>query len=218
MYIIGKRKEYYDYLLSKYGIDKYVVLDRRNSFEREIVCKGFSLVWEREHPEVSYIVIEIGFTQYLIEKKYKRNENFNPTLSAYHPSIYAWLLDSIEIVGVFNEDKRIIEEQIKNGTIKNKKQETNSPTNLYSFYPSYRLAKMGNVSFDDLVHRCERHNANDEYVSLNDFSGIIPPDDAYTAIYNYLIHKKEPIIVDNRSDVEKLLSKGFDKKTSFRKM
>lgn len=217
MYIIGKQKEYYDYLLSKYGIDKYVVLDRRNSFGRETVCRGFSLVFGREHPEVRYNVIEIGFTQYLIEEKYKRNENFNPTLSLYHPSNYAWVLDSIEIVGVFNEDKRIIEEQIKNGMIKHKKQETNSPTNLYSFYPSYGLA-MNNVSFDNLVHRCERHNVDDEYVSLNDFSGIISPDDAYTAIYNYLIHKKEPIIVDNREDVEKLLSKGFDKKTSFRKM
>ena len=52
MYIIGKRKEYYDYLLSKYGIDKYVVLDRRNSFEREIVCKGLeNLVHRRFNME-----------------------------------------------------------------------------------------------------------------------------------------------------------------------
>jgi hypothetical protein len=38
----------------------------------------------------------------------------------------------------------------------------------------------------------------------------------YNEIYNYLIAVREPNIEDNRNDIQKLESKGFDKKTSFR--
>ena len=49
-------------------------------------------------------------------------------------------------------------------------------------------------------------------------AAFIPAQEAYDNIYNYLIFLKEPKIEDKRSDIDKLISKGFDKKTSFRKM
>jgi hypothetical protein len=42
------------------------------------------------------------------------------------------------------------------------------------------------------------------------------PEELYNKIYDYLIHIKEPKVIDNRNDVQKLESKGFDKVTSFR--
>lgn len=45
---------------------------------------------------------------------------------------------------------------------------------------------------------------------------FISADDLYDDLYDYLISIREPRIIDDRTDVEKLESKGFDRKTSFR--
>lgn len=47
-------------------------------------------------------------------------------------------------------------------------------------------------------------------------ASILPPDVIYTMIYNWLSAKNEFNPVDNRTDIEKLESAGFDKKSSFR--
>jgi hypothetical protein len=47
-------------------------------------------------------------------------------------------------------------------------------------------------------------------------TSFLNAEEVYNEIYNYLISIKEPKIIDNRNDVQKLESKGFDKKTSFR--
>ena len=43
-------------------------------------------------------------------------------------------------------------------------------------------------------------------------------NDLYNAFDEYFSHLKDDIKVDNMSDIEKVESHGFDKKTSFRKM
>ena len=45
---------------------------------------------------------------------------------------------------------------------------------------------------------------------------MIAPDEIYQNVYDYLISIREPNIIDKRNDIQKLESKGFDKKTSFR--
>lgn len=45
---------------------------------------------------------------------------------------------------------------------------------------------------------------------------VIPAEDMWNNISNYLLSIKEKPIVDNRTDVEHLESHGFDKKSSFR--
>jgi hypothetical protein len=53
-------------------------------------------------------------------------------------------------------------------------------------------------------------------VRLCDFgiNQIISPHDIYVAISNFLSREKP--VIDNRTDVQKIIGKGFDKKTSFR--
>lgn len=46
---------------------------------------------------------------------------------------------------------------------------------------------------------------------------VIPGIDIWVEVSNYLLSIKDPKIEDNMSDIEKLESHGFDKKTSFRK-
>ena len=45
---------------------------------------------------------------------------------------------------------------------------------------------------------------------------VIPPDEMWKTIYEFLSSQKEKPIVDSRSDIQKLESAGFDKNTSFR--
>lgn len=45
---------------------------------------------------------------------------------------------------------------------------------------------------------------------------FIPAEDIFDDLYDYLISIREPQMTDNRTDVEKLEAKGFDRKTSFR--
>jgi hypothetical protein len=54
-------------------------------------------------------------------------------------------------------------------------------------------------------------------VRLSDFGigQIISPNDMYIMISNFI--SREKVIIDNRTDIQKIVSKGFDKKTSFRK-
>ena len=48
--------------------------------------------------------------------------------------------------------------------------------------------------------------------------GVIPPTDIWNALYEYLSSLRDKPFTDSRSDVQKLESAGFDKKTSFRNM
>lgn len=48
------------------------------------------------------------------------------------------------------------------------------------------------------------------------FAGLIDPEEAYLNIYSYLSRKNEKDISDNRTNDEKIVCNGFDKKTSFR--
>lgn len=45
---------------------------------------------------------------------------------------------------------------------------------------------------------------------------LIPAEEVWNNISDYLLSIKEPVIIDNRTDIQHLESHGFDKKTSFR--
>ncbi len=48
------------------------------------------------------------------------------------------------------------------------------------------------------------------------FSNLVSAEEAYVRITNFLLREKE--VKDNRTDKEKIIAKGFDKVTSFRRM
>lgn len=56
------------------------------------------------------------------------------------------------------------------------------------------------------------------YPCLREFkiASVYPADEIYQDIYNWILKSKENNIKDNRTNVEKLQSAGFDKRTSFR--
>ena len=76
---------------------------------------------------------------------------------------------------------------------------------------------MESLSFQQLSNCAIRDN-EDLYVNLTSFAKYLDPVTVYNQIYNFLLSKKDKKIVDSRTDVQKLESAGFDRKTSFRKM
>ena len=48
------------------------------------------------------------------------------------------------------------------------------------------------------------------------YAGLVDPEKMWLSIYNYILRKNNEDIVDNRTNDEKIECAGFDKKTSFR--
>lgn len=224
MLILNKgKKDYYDYLAGVYGIDQDIVYDRRefhvlnqatystsidirfffdntifgihngfcgNAADSPRVRHGYSkTIYGRKHS----FVLEIGFYQYLFEVERYISDNGR-------------LIIEPKLVEKFDN-------RIHFGT---------TPITLF-LYKDEPLCSTGILidSWDSIRRKLEYKKRKSEYYEnpiLSDtwITGFIPAEEIYNSIYNYLIACREPVIEDKRNDIQKLESKGFDKKTSFR--
>lgn len=205
----GGKKDYYDYLPGIYGIDEDIVYDRRDGYvfrqfsagdeffvkdkryndRSKMPVKG--IYYEGNKPQygiinsgiIMYIVIEVGFTQYLFK------------LERYIDDDYEGICLEPTLVEKF--------------TVKDKKSKAPVSVIPVEYGGWYKEeAKIRHYSLDkEIINPI----FNNTWVT-----SLIPADEMYNEIYNYLISIREPKIEDNRNDIQKLESKGFDKKTSFR--
>lgn len=211
MRILDKTKEFYDYIVSQYGIDNQVILDRRNKEEHYFPDDIHNWVFNYLRNTSLHFVLEIGYIQYLFQVDYVEGK-----------------IQNVNIVKIFESACQIIDYQrefwsahkIKT-TYKFKARQDlfSCITNFYNVEPLHRAIKHKEITidtlrFDQLSNMSVRKNK--VYVNLNPFAKFLDPEEVYQQIYNYLISKKDIKIEDTRSDVQKLESKGFDKKTSFR--
>ena len=222
--INGGKKDYYDYLVGIYGIDNDIVYDRREFhvlnqvkystpigirffFDNTIFSdhNGFGgsmadsprvphgylkTIYGRKHS----FVLEIGFYQYLFE------------VERY----------------ISDDGKLIIEPKLVE-KFDNRKHFGNTPITLFLYKdePLYTTGIFIDSSWDSIRKKLESKKRKIEYYEnpiLSDtwITGFIPAEEVYNNIYNYLIANREPDIQDNRTDIQKLESHGFDKKISFR--
>ena len=213
MRILDKTKEFYDYIASQYGIDNKIILDRRNKeehyFSDNIHTAKFHYVWNT----TLHYVLEIGYVQYLFQVGYIEGK-----------------LQNIELVKIFESVCQIVDYQAEfqkdwrhesTYKLKIRKDLISYATNFYDVESLHRFINLKEITidtlrFDQLSNMSFRRNK--EYVNLNPFAKFLDPKEVYQQIYNYLISKKDIKIEDTRSDVQKLESKGFDKKTSFRNL
>ena len=213
MRILDKTKEFYDYIVSQYGIDNQIILDRRNKeehyFPDDIHNWIFNYLWNTS----LYFVLEVGYVQYLFQVDYVEGK-----------------IQNVNIVKIFESACQIIDYQREFWSIhkikttykfKVRQDLFSCVTNFYNVEPLHRAINhkettIDTLRFDQLSNMSVRRNK--EYVNLNPFAKFLDPEEVYQQIYNYLISKKDIKIEDTRSDVQKLESKGFDKKTSFRNL
>lgn len=213
MKIIAKYKDYYDYLQGVYGIDPLATYDRRDS-------EYIDLVWDKSGPfetpeemtarlsprkdirkglvydiQVSVIV---GDTLYTL--------GIEPT-GKMVPKKYGYGGEGMQMRFVLL-DKETVDRKgdttpvlyIKGGAGRTWKR-----WNKWGDYKSIPTWNKDN----------EMKNPN---FSKTNFGSIVPAEEMFLKIQDFILANNEKPIIDSRTDVQKLESAGFDKKTSFRNM
>ena len=195
MKIISKYKDYYDYLVSKYGIDNKIILDRRDGF----VLKNIRPIEKGSYRVYNLHICGVQYDVVVSSKK-------------------EWF--------VTEEEKRALELRIRKAKgIKNQYWGWGRDNDT-KFYVEHDLVEIlptpseKNDRYNCPVILGARTGSGDEYPRLKDFkmTRILPPDEIYQKINAWLSERNEKKIVDNRTDIEKVQSAGFDKITSFRNM
>ena len=205
MHIISKEKDSYDYLVGKWGMDKNITLDR-TSFDnsiRNVISdmedyKGYCIP-PKSGIYISHYLLKVGYKYFLV-RSIEDYDNF---------TINNELISSFECF-----DKRI--------------EGDDSIISLYmaSVPWGQRIyQKISGVSDDEYIT-----SVGDEALSKLSFYrlktnfflgkngfGFLDQEEIYLAIYSYLSSLKKDK-ESNQSNDGKIISHGFDKKKSFRKM
>ncbi len=204
MKLVSNFKDYYDYLIGTYGIDPKAVYHR--VCETEIQKNGVLTLEKQGLYKPPHLIPGTRAATYTI---------------AFCGTIYCvfWLegkyyfgREAYEIRDVIDElyhshylKERAYAHEHLTKTILNdltgcpvlllRRRQSNDPVDLWQDY----WVKVKNPKLSDFG-----------------FPSIIPADECFMRITNFLLREKE--IKDNRTDKEKIASKGFDVKTSFRNM
>ena len=215
MKIIDKRKDYYDYLVGTYGLDSDIVFDRRES-----ITLNSEFWFNNQYPNIG---AKLPDTLSSLPQKRKEpilcNDNKIPifgldirlTLSI-GKFTYNILLDryveedgktiggSNHIIGIYNRDDK-------------------------EKYPISFILGRGSVYGGNLAghyHKIEHGQLQGYYaidnVILNGtwITKLFPATVVWEDVYDFLSSQKDKEIIDTRTDKEKIISAGFDTKTSFR--
>ena len=189
MKLFSNFKDYYDYLIAKYGIDNKCVYERICSTEKWDKSWIKSGIFNPEFELETYRSFSIHFCglQYFghyYDGKFYYGESakdFIPSKIRIVKSSCKWGVQDIVNSGRFSQP--IISKE-------NEKQ--NCPV-IYSG----KIDSIKNPKLSDFQ-----------------FSKCVPPEDAFLKITNFIL--REPVIDNNQTDKEKVVSHGFDLRTSFR--
>lgn len=201
MRIIDKNKDFYDYFQD---YDSDIVFDRRGS---RILSNEELNVWSlynRYKSEFTdkYFLLQIEYTNWLILAKATK---FGDNGSGYF-TVEDYSLELVEMWKDYNKSV-----DFKFGVIDSKF----SIEYLYSKKWEHRKfiddIKLGNFEY-------KNNFAENSPIILNKtkLPSILNAQEVYMAIDEWLSHKKDDIAHDTMTDKEKIVSHGFDTKSSFR--
>ena len=194
MKIVGKRmyKDYYDYLQGIYGIDSTVVFDRtskQNFFQPKDVLAISTPI------PVVIAICDIIYIVYVYNGVAYPGEEIKSILKEgrkYFYGQYYYFNDKIFSISLLEKTHK-------------------KPTNINtkSGKPALILKGFGYTS---------EENIKTDNFRMSDFGiqKMVSAHDMYVMINNFLSKEKE--ITDNRTNKEKILTNGFNYKTSFRNM
>lgn len=203
------KKDYYDYLSGIYGIDEDIVYDRRDGYvfrslntgeEYFLKEKMYQDKPKQEVRGMHYENDKYVFGTYYRGLDYRIVIEVGFTQYLYHIERFLDENDNVEL-NIRLIWKKFVKEK------KSKAPISVIPVEYYQFYRE-KEPKIQKYRMD-----MEIQNPIFEKTWVPSF---IPADEMYNNVYDYLIAIREPVVVDNRNDVQKLESKGFDRTTSFR--
>ncbi len=192
MRIISKYKDFYDYVVSKYGFDSTVTYDRTT----------LSLYKYESH--ISYMESNVDCYQLHVANNLYSFFEYKGQL--YHTE------EELQRLAIKTEKNRFIDfGDVATITFGNYWWETKS------LYKRYNGPSKLNKKFRIPVLYFQRENAYLPYLKSFGFHKALSADETYKQIYEFQSWLKDnPPIPNKQTDEEKLLSHGFDKKISFR--
>lgn len=211
MRIFCNVKDYYDYLVGIYGIDNKIIYDRRECSLLNKVMIRLTHLFNKDKLKSDSV------------KKWRRCWNIVDGKWVYGKFLtgdYYYYILEIGYCHIYIQVERYLDE---NGDIvinpeiieiKDKcDKKTKYPMSIITL-ESYGTNICRDISY---LHVNEYSDIiPNPILSSSYLSGLIDADFVYNELYNYFISVNDKDIKDNRNDVQKLESHGFDKKTSFR--
>ena len=224
MKIIDNKKDYYDYLAGVLGVDGLVVYDRRGSvvlgsennipedvqyyFSRKILSLDKPLE-DRQYWHLKSIVRqrETETAKHSYRKTWKEGDVHHFVLEAGHThyrfEVERWLDEN-------DREKAHVEYRLVDTLKDVRKRYSDAPMSIIPCNARYsRWAH--EERWEEMKGRVENPILAGTFIP-----GMISPTDIWNALYAYLSSLWDKPFTDTRSDVQKLESAGFDKKTSFR--
>ena len=204
----GGKKDYYDYLAGVYGIDEDIVYDRRDGHVFRINDDG----------EQYFVKTKLWGDRIKGEVRRGRFVGNKYTFETELEGLIMHIVIEVGYNQYLFEIERYLDEfgkihiepkLLKKETIKEKK--CKEPVALIPVEYQGWFRESPKITGYDMKRMIKNPIFSGTWLS-----SFISPEEMYNEVYNYLISIREPKIEDNRNDVQKLESKGFDKKTSFR--
>lgn len=200
MRILDKNKDFYDYL-QDYESD--IVFDRRGSHILTNEELNFFPLYNRYKVNDVYLLLQIGYTNWLIVEK--------PIKIIKDASGYNIVKDfSIELIETWKDYNKSVD--FKFGEIKNRY----TIEYLTSKKFNQDLALMDDIKLGNFEYENNLAEKSPIVLSKTKLPSILNARDIYLAIEEWLSHKKDDVVHDSMTDKEKIISHGFDTKSSFR--
>lgn len=208
MKIIDNKKDYYDYLSGVYGIDNLITYDRRGS---EVLSNRTWDVIFNQHKHYNDTPRSIGRRYNNAKKKFEKEllgQIFYCILEVGYK--HYWFKVERYLDDNDSDVLHYIPTLIKNVDVKDKI--TTAPM---AYIPA---AMCGHPYFGNQTLRPTRNKGSiiENPILKDTLFTQIPPNEIWNNLYNYFSSLKDKPIIDSRTDIEKIESHGFDKKTSFR--
>ncbi len=204
MIILSKYKDYYDYLVGIYGRDENKIFDRRQMVTAEEFSFDEKVVKYNEIHKYPFFD-ESNYVDIVIVGKLYRVEQVKQGVWEQHKFDNDRTFSSKLISKIIAKEEDKFVDYIKTDYHKKYK----NPTIIYEQLNNFkgRHTKKLEPIYTDKT----------PLLSSFGFGKFLPPEIVYREVDNFLGWLKDnPPIEDNRTDLEKLQSKGFDKKVSFR--
>lgn len=200
MQIIDKNKDFYDYFQD---YDSDIVFDRRGSRILTNEELNVWLLWSRHKAEDKYFLLQIGYTNWLIlakPTKINRDGYGGYTIEDF----------SLELIEMWKDYNKSVD--FKFGEIKT--YYTMEYVTSKKF--NHKTALIDDIKLGNFEYKNNFTEKSPIVLNKTKLPSILNAQEVYLAIEEWLSHKKDDIVHDSMTDKEKIVSHGFDTKSSFR--
>lgn len=202
MRIIDKNRDFYDYFQD---YDSDIVFDRRGSrilSNEELNAWSLYNRYKSEFTD-KYFLLQIGYTNWLILAK-----PINIDKNTYG---YFTVNDfSLELAEIWKDYNKSVD--FKFGEIKIHY----TLEYITSKKFNHKTALIDDIKLGNFEYKNNFVEKSPIILNKTKLPSILNAQDIYLAIEEWLSHKKDDIVYDTMTDKEKIVSHGFDTKSSFR--